>query len=165
LLKRKKRILVLSRKRGEALHGCHFGCFKPETLFLMMREIKKETIKYSIFSFLFSTLRLQKEKLKVDKAKQEHIFTNYATLGFGNYRTLNAELFVNQELNNNDYVGAMFRHLSSQGGISGVDDRFYDSSIDLTYGANYNDMSWNLNLGYKTKSITGMDYRKILAQP
>jgi hypothetical protein len=61
----------------------------------------------------------------------------------------------------------MFRHLSSQGGISGVelDDRFYDSSIDLTYGANYNDMSWNLNLGYKTKSITGMDYRKILAQP
>jgi hypothetical protein len=69
-------------------------------------------------------------------------------------------------LNNNDYVGAMFRHLSSQGGISGVelDDRFYDSSIDLTYGANY-DMSWNLNLGYKTKSITGMDYRKILAQP
>jgi hypothetical protein len=40
----------------------------------------------------------------------------------------------------------MFRHLSSQGGISGVelDDRFYDSSsIDLTYGANYNDMSWN----------------------
>jgi hypothetical protein len=24
-------------------------------------------------------------------------------------------------------------------------------------------MSWNLNLGYKTKSITGMDYRKILA--
>jgi hypothetical protein len=38
----------------------------------------------------------------------------------------------------------MFRHLSSQGGISGVDDRFYDSSIDLTYGANYNDMSWNL---------------------
>jgi hypothetical protein len=59
----------------------------------------------------------------------------------------------------------MFRHLSSQGGISGVelDDRFYDSSIDLTYRANYNDMSWNLNLGYKTKSITGMDYRKILA--
>jgi hypothetical protein len=57
------------------------------------------------------------------------MYNNYATLGFGNYRTLNAELFVNQELNNNDYVG-MFRHLSSQGGITGVelDDRFYDSS-------------------------------------
>jgi hypothetical protein len=77
--------------------------------------MQKETIKYSISLFLLLLLlRLQKEKLKVDKAKQEHIFTNYA-LGFGNYRTLNAELFVNQELNN-DY-GAMFRHLSSQGGI------------------------------------------------
>jgi hypothetical protein len=30
---------------------------------------------------LLLLLRLQKEKLKVDKAKQEHIFTNYATLG------------------------------------------------------------------------------------
>jgi hypothetical protein len=51
------------------------------------------------------------------------------------------ELFVNQELNNNDYVGQCFV-ISSQGGISGVelDDRFYDSSIDLTYGANYNDV-------------------------
>jgi hypothetical protein len=116
---------------------------------------KKETIKYSIFSFpVASTFTPSKGKAEgVDKAKQEHIFTNYATLGFGNYRTLNAELFVNQQLNNNEYVGAMFRHLSSQGGISGVelDDRFYDSSIDLTYGANYNDMSWNLNLGYKNQ--------------
>jgi hypothetical protein len=51
------------------------------------------------------------------------MYNNYATLGFGNYRTLNAELFVNQELNNN--VVRMFR-LSSQGGITGVelDDRF-----------------------------------------
>jgi hypothetical protein len=52
----------------------------------------------------------------------------------------------------------MFRHLSSQGGISGVelDDRFYDSSIDLTYGANYNDMSWNLNLGYQIYNWYGL---------
>jgi hypothetical protein len=58
----------------------------------------------------------------------------------------------------------MFRHHLRAEFVE-LDDRFYDSSIDLTYGANYNDMSWNLNLGYKTKSITGMDYRKILAQP
>jgi hypothetical protein len=74
-------------------------------------------------------------------------------------------IICQSELNNNDYVGQCFV-ISSQGGISvELDDRFYDSSIDLTYRANYNDMSWNLNLGYKTKSITGMDYRKILAQP
>jgi hypothetical protein len=116
---------------------------------------KKETIKYSIFSFpVASTFTPSKGKAEaVDKTKQEHMFANYATLGFGNYRTLNAELFVNQQLNNNDYVGGMFRHLSSQGGISGIelDDRFYDSSIDLTYGSNYNDMSWNLDLGYKNQ--------------
>jgi hypothetical protein len=42
--------------------------------------------------------------------------------------------------------------LSSQGGISGVelDDRFYDTSL-LTYGANYNSMSWNFDLGYQNQ--------------
>ncbi|NGY35935.1 TonB-dependent receptor [Flavobacterium sp. XN-5] len=116
---------------------------------------KKETIKYSIFSFpVASTFAPSKGKAEVvDKAKQEHLYNNYATLGFGNYRALNAELFVNQELNDTDYVGGMFRHLSSQGGISSVelDDRFYDSSIDLTYGSNYDDMSWNVDLGYKNQ--------------
>jgi hypothetical protein len=68
------------------------------------------------------------------------------------------------ELNNNDYVGECFVIFHLRAEFVWSDDRFYDSSIDLTYGANYNDMSWNLNLGYKTKSITGMDYRKILAQ-
>tara|TARA_R110000868_G_scaffold98253_1_gene270293 strand:- start:7390 stop:9144 length:1755 start_codon:yes stop_codon:yes gene_type:complete len=116
---------------------------------------KKETIKYSIFSFpVASTFTPSKGKAEgVDKTKQAHLYDNYATLGFGSYRTLNAELFVNQELGSNDYVGGMFRHLSSQGGISGVelDDRYYDSAIDLTYGANYSDMSWNVDLGYQNQ--------------
>ena len=116
---------------------------------------KKETIKYSIFSFpVASTFTPSKGKAEgVDKTKQAHLYNNYATLGFGSYRTLNAELFVNQELGNNDYVAGMFRHLSSQGGISGVelDDRYYDTSIDLTYGANYSDMSWNVDLGYQNQ--------------
>ncbi|WP_369769773.1 TonB-dependent receptor [Flavobacterium sp. WC2416] len=116
---------------------------------------KKETIKYSIFSFpVASTFTPSKGKAEgVDKTKQAHFYNNYATLGFGSYRTLNAELFVNQELGSNDYVGGMFRHLSSQGGISGVelDDRYYDSAIDLTYGANYSDMSWNVDLGYQNQ--------------
>jgi hypothetical protein len=29
-------------------------------------------------------------------------------LGFGNYRVFNGELFVNQELNNTDYVAGVF---------------------------------------------------------
>lgn len=116
---------------------------------------KKETIKYIIFSFpVASTFTPAKGKAEgVEKSKQEHLFKNYATLGFGNYRTLNAELFVNQDLNNNDYVGGMFRHLSSQGGIKGVElsDRFYDTSIDLTYGMNQKDLSWNIDLGFQNQ--------------
>lgn len=116
---------------------------------------KKEKINYSIFSFpVASTFSPSKGKAEgVDKTKQAHLYDNYATLGFGNYRTLNAELFVNQDLGNNDYVGGMFRHLSSQGGIEDVelDDRFYNTSIDLTYGANTNALSWNMDLGYKNQ--------------
>jgi hypothetical protein len=51
-------------------------------LFLMMRNAK--TIKYSIFSFSVASTPSKGKAEGVDKAKQEHIFTNY-TLGFGNY--------------------------------------------------------------------------------
>ena len=116
---------------------------------------KKEIIRYTIFSFpVASTFTPSKGKAEgVDKTKQARLFNNYATLGFGNYRVLNGELFVNQELGKNDYVAGVFRHLSSQGGISGVelDDRFYDTSVGLTYGANYNSMSWNFDLGFQNQ--------------
>lgn len=116
---------------------------------------KKENVKYTIFSFpVASTFTPSKGKAEgVERTKKARLFNNYATLGFGSYGTINGELFVNQELGDNDYVGGMFRHLSSQGGISGValDDKFYDTSIDLTYGSNYKDMSWNVDLGYQNQ--------------
>lgn len=116
---------------------------------------KKETIKYNIFSFpVASTFTPSKGKAAgVEKEKQAKLFNNYATIGGGNYGTLNAELFVNQELGANDYVGGMFRHLSSQGGIKDVelDDFFYDTSIDLTYGIRENNLSWNVDLGYQNQ--------------
>ncbi|MBX9808361.1 MAG: TonB-dependent receptor, partial [Flavobacteriaceae bacterium] len=81
------------------------------------------------------------------------LYNNYATFGVGNYGKINAELFVNQELGANDYVGGMFRHLSSQGGIKDVelDDSFYDTSLDLTYGIREKDLSWNVDLGYQNQ--------------
>lgn len=116
---------------------------------------KKETIKYNIFSFpVASTFTPSKGKAEgVEKEKQAHLFNNYATFGGGNYGTFNAELFVNQELGANDYVGGMFRHLSSQGGIKDVelDDSFYDTSIDFTYGVRQNNLSWNIDLGYQNQ--------------
>lgn len=116
---------------------------------------KKEIIKYNIFSFpVASTFTPSKGKAEgVEKEKQVHLFSNYATLGIGNYGTLNAELFVNQELTANDYVGGMFRHLSSQGGIKDVElkDSFYDTALDLTYGVRGNELAWNLDLGYQNQ--------------
>jgi hypothetical protein len=116
---------------------------------------KKEIIKYTIFSFpVASTFTPSKGKAEgVEKEKQVHLFNNYATFGGGNYGIFNAELFVTQDLNATDYVGGMFRHLSSQGGIKGVElaDSFYDTSIDLTYGIHENDLSWNVDLGYQNQ--------------
>ncbi|MFH6992383.1 TonB-dependent receptor [Flavobacterium sp. FlaQc-48] len=115
----------------------------------------KETIKYSILSVpVASTFTPSKGKAEgVEKSKREKLFNNYATLGVGNYGTLNAELFVNQDLGNNDYVAGMFRHHSSQGGIKGVDlnDEFYDTALNVGYGVNNRDMSWNVDLGYQNQ--------------
>ncbi|MFD2938728.1 TonB-dependent receptor [Flavobacterium notoginsengisoli] len=116
---------------------------------------QKEVIKYSILSVpVASTFTPSKGKAEgVEKAKKERLFNNYATLGIGNYSTLNAELFVNQDLGNNDYVAGMFRHHSSQGGIKDVElnDEFYDTSINVGYGQNNRDNNWNVDLGYQNQ--------------
>lgn len=114
---------------------------------------KKEEIKYNIFSFpVASTFTPAKGRAAaVDKTKQEKLYKNYATLGVGNYGTLNAELFVTENLNRNEYVGGMLRHLSSQGDIDDIllDDKFYNTSLDLTYGNQQKDFSWNVDAGYQ----------------
>lgn len=114
---------------------------------------KKEEIKYNIFSFpVASTFTPSKGRAAaVDKSKQEKLFSNYATLGVGNYGTLNAELFVTENLNKNEYVGGMLRHLSSQGGIDDIllDDKFSNTTLDLTYGNQQKDFSWNIDAGYQ----------------
>ncbi len=116
---------------------------------------KKEKIKYTIFSFpVASTFTPSKGKAEgVEKEKQAHLFKNYATFGVGNYGTFIGELFVNNDLNDTDYVGGMFRHHSSEGGIQNIalEDGFYDTSLDLMYGSNQKDVSWNLDLGYQNQ--------------
>lgn len=116
---------------------------------------KKETIQYNIFSFpVASTFTPAKGKAAgVDKTEREKIYRNYATLGFGNYPTVNAELFITENFGRNSYVGGMLRHLSSQGGIKEVvlDDKYYNTSLDVTYGSRERDLSWNVDLGVKNQ--------------
>ncbi len=118
-------------------------------------EQKKEPIQYNIFSFpVASTFTPAKGKAAgVDKTEKEKLYNNYATLGFGNYPTINAELFITQNLSRSNYVGGMLRHLSSQGGIKDLvlDDKFYNTSLDVTYGVRERDMSWNVDLGVKNQ--------------
>lgn len=116
---------------------------------------KKEVIEYNIFSFpVASTFTPSKGKAAgVDRPQREKLYNNYATLGVGNYGTINAELFVTETLNRNEYVGGMLRHLSSQGGIDDVrlDDKYSNTSVDLTYGNRQKGYSWNTDLGYQNQ--------------
>ncbi len=124
---------------------------------------KKEAIQYSIFSFpVASTFTPSKGKAAgVENGAKEKLFSNYATLAAGNYGTINAELFVTQTLENGDYVGAMLRHLSSQGGIKNVElkDNFSNTAIDAIYGSKSNKLSWNGDLGYQRQTYNwyGLD--------
>lgn len=116
---------------------------------------KREEIQYHIFSFpVASTFTPAKGKAAaVDKSKQEKIFSNYVTLGYGNYASPIAELFITQNLNRNEYVGGMLRHHSSGGGISDVmlNDKYSNTSLDVTYGNQQKEMSWNVDLGYQNQ--------------
>ena len=113
----------------------------------------KENIQYNIFSFpVASTFTPSKGRAaNVEKSEQEKIFSNYVTLAAGNYGTANAELFVSQNVSNTDYFGGMLRHISSQGGIKDItlDDKFSNTSLDLTYGSRTRAMNWNADLDYQ----------------
>ncbi|CAM4114610.1 hypothetical protein FLAN108750_11040 [Flavobacterium antarcticum] len=116
---------------------------------------KKEVINYNIFSFpVASTFAPAKGRAAaVDKTAQERLYKNYATLGFGSYASANAELFITEDVNDTDFVAGMLRHQSSQGNIKGVklDDKFYDTGLDLTYGSKHDSYNWNLDLGYQNQ--------------
>ena len=114
---------------------------------------KKENIQYNIFSFpVASTFVPSKGKAaNVDKEAEEKLFANYLTLAAGNLGTVNTELFVTENLSNSQYFGGMLRHFSSQGGIKDVvlDDKFFNTSLDLTYGSRTRGLSWNADAGYQ----------------
>jgi hypothetical protein len=50
-------------------------------------------------------------------------------------------------------VGGMLRHLSSQGGIKDLvlDDKYSNTSLDVTYGVRERNLSWNIDLGVKNQ--------------
>lgn len=117
---------------------------------------KKETVKYQIFSFpVASTFVPAKGKAAaVDKPKEEKLFQNYATLGYGNYNTINGELFVNHNIDNYQYLGGMFRYLGSNGGVKNVvlDNDYSDLLLGGMYGYNRKETHFKLDASYKREA-------------
>jgi outer membrane receptor protein involved in Fe transport len=117
----------------------------------------KIPIKFQIFSFpVASTFMPSKGKAAdLDKEILEKGFSNYVSLGAGNYGTANAEVFFTHQLSKTDYVGGLLQHVSSQGGIGGVllDNNFHTNALDATYGSRNRKISWNADLGIKNQGI------------
>ena len=117
---------------------------------------RTENIKYTIFSFpVASTFSPSKGKAaNVDKSKEERLYKNYFTGGLGNYLTVFSELYVTENIGDNDYFAGMVKHLSSNGGIENipVNDSFLNTSLDLTYGSKKSDYSWSTDLGYQIQN-------------
>ncbi|TYB76873.1 TonB-dependent receptor [Bizionia myxarmorum] len=111
----------------------------------------KKPIEYNIFSIpVASTFTPAKGKAAVlDKQKPPKFYNNYASLGFGSYTTILGELYLNHAISRNETVGGYIRHESSQGGIDKLllDDAFFDTKLQATYGQTNRDMSWNVNFG------------------
>lgn len=114
---------------------------------------KKENIKYDINSFpVASTFVPNKGKVaELDKKEKEQLFANYVTLGGGNYLNLIGELYLNHRFDNNQDLGFMLRHHSTQGGIKEVklDDKFYNTRANLIYSHNDIDKNWQINAGFQ----------------
>ena len=114
---------------------------------------KKEPVKYQIFSFpVASTFVPAKGKaVAVEKPKEEKLWPNYVTFGYGNYNTLNGELFVTHDIDDRQYLGATARYLSSGGGIKKValDDSFSDLMLGGMYGFQQGETSFKADGSYK----------------
>ena len=112
---------------------------------------KKKPVKYGIFSVpVASTFTPAKGKAAtVEKAKPMKLYDNYATLGFGNYTSILAELYSNFQISRTDNAGFFFRHNSSQGDIDGVrlENKFYSTILDGNYTSRQKDLSYGFDAG------------------
>ena len=114
-------------------------------------QTTKKKVEYGIFSVpVASTFTPSKGKAAtVEKAKPLTLYDNYASLGFGNYTSILAELYTNFQISRTDNFGIFLKHHSSQGGIKDVllDDKFYATRIDANYTSRPKGASYRLDAG------------------
>ena len=114
---------------------------------------KKKEIKYSIFSFpVASTFTPAKGKAEgLKKAKREKLYNTYLSLGLGNYNTAALDFYTSRAISRDETFDISLRHHSSQGGIENIqlDDKFFDTKLDLAYINRSRDFSWKAKAGYQ----------------
>ena len=112
---------------------------------------EKKKVEYSIFSVpVASTFTPSKGKAtSLEKAKRVKLYDNYASLGFGNYGNVLAEMYSNFEISRTDNFGLFLKHNSSQGGIEDIrlDDKFYDTKLEGNYSSRQKDLTYQINAG------------------
>ncbi|MUP46458.1 TonB-dependent receptor [Gramella sp. BOM4] len=113
--------------------------------------LQKKPVQYSIFSVpVASTFTPAKGRATtVERVRPPKVYDNYATLGFGNYSNVLAEFYSNLEIDRYSNFGISLNHNSSQGGIENVilDDKFYDTELNLNYNTRNRDLSWIAEVG------------------
>ncbi|MCT8338458.1 TonB-dependent receptor [Flavobacteriaceae bacterium TK19130] len=126
---------------------------------------QKKEVEYQIFSVpVASTFTPAKGKAEtVEKAKPVTVYDNYATLGFGSYTSILAELYSNFEISRTDNAGFYFRHNSSQGDIDGVllENKFYDTQLDGHYTSRQRYTSYHLEGGIEHEIYNWYGYYNI----
>ena len=114
-------------------------------------NLQKKPVKYSIFSVpVASTFTPAKGRATtVERVRPPKVYDNYATLGFGNYSNVLAEFYSNLEIDRYSNFGVFLNHNSSQGGIEDVrlDDKFYDTELNLNYNKRNRDLEWMAEVG------------------
>ena len=112
----------------------------------------KKKIEYTINSIpVASTFTPAKGKAKtLQRPPKEKIYNNYASLGFGNYKTPIAEVFAHYNTSNYNDFGGFIKYHSSGGGIEGVklDDSFRNINVDLFYKQTERYFEWRADAGY-----------------
>ncbi|WP_286813237.1 MULTISPECIES: TonB-dependent receptor [unclassified Maribacter] len=113
--------------------------------------LQKKPINYSIFSVpVASTFTPSKGTAsKVEKLPPPVLYNSYASLGAGLYGNVLGEFYTSRTINRDENFDIGFNHLSSRGGINGVElnDTFYDTKLDASYAKRDRDLEWGAAIG------------------
>ena len=113
--------------------------------------LQKKPITYGIFSVpVASTFTPSKGAAsKVERLPPPVLYNSYASLGAGLYGNVLGEFYTSRTINRDENFDIGFNHLSSRGGIDGVElnDTFYDTRLDASYAKRDRDLDWGAAIG------------------